>query len=117
MKFVKTDKWVRLRGQVGPNNERCKLDTAVENKDRVFFVPETEAEKEFFDIDTTLGITNIPHGPTSHSPDEWGWRFYPDRTEDDMKKFADSIASYMKTIYEQGVASTTEDPSKKTILN
>lgn len=119
MKFIKTDKWIRLRGQIGPNSERCKIDTPVTDKDRVFFVPETEEELEFFAIDTTLGFTGIPHGPCSHNPDQenWGWRFYPDRTEEDMKKFADSITASMKSMYENGVASTTEEDGKKTILN
>ncbi len=118
MKFIKTDKWIRLRGQIGPNNERCKIDTLVVDKERIFFIPETEEEIDFFNIDTALSFTGIPYGPSSHNPDEpWGYRFYPDRTEMDMEKFANSINASMKNMYENGVASITEEDGKKTILN
>lgn len=119
MKFVKTEKWWRLRGQMGPNNERCKIDTLVEGKERVFFVPETEDEKNFFDMDLMLGYSGIPYGPSGTDPsyETWGWRFYPDRTEEDMKKFAESVASSMKHMVEDGVAAATGKDTKKNVLN
>lgn len=69
MKLIKTSNWVRLRGQIGSNNEVCKLDSLVTDKERVFFVPETDDEKTFFSMDMALNITNIPQGPTAHNPD------------------------------------------------
>ena len=116
MKLVKTTNWIRLRGQLGPKNEICKIDTPVTDKERVFFVPETEDEKTFFSVDMALGLTNIPHGPTSHNPDDpWGWRFYASRTEEDMKVFADSIKQTMEDVYNQGLAQMKD--KKPTILN
>ena len=50
MKYIKSSDWVRLRGQIGANNEICKIDTLVSDKERVFFVPETADELAFFDI-------------------------------------------------------------------
>ena len=106
MKFVKTSKWIRLRGQMGPNREICKIDTPVENKSRIFFVPETEDELSFFSVDLALNITNIPLGPASLDAEigDWGWRFYDGRTPEDMKIFADSIVITMNNIYEHGIS-------------
>lgn len=104
MKYVKTSNWVRLRGQVGPNNEICKIDSLVTEKERVFFVPETDDEKTFFSVDMALGITGIPYGPTTHNPDEWGWRFFADKSEDDMKVFADGVKQAVENVYNQGLA-------------
>lgn len=116
MKLVKSSNWIRLRGQLGPKNETCKIDTPVTDKERLFFVPETEDEKTFLTIDTVLGLTNVPLGPTSHNPDDpWGWRFYANRTEDDMKIFAESIKEIMNSIYNQGLAQTKD--KKPSILN
>lgn len=115
MKYVKTSNWIRLRGQEGPNKEICKIDTAVTEKERVFFVPETEEEKAFFNMDTLLGFTKVPYGPTSHNPDEpWGWRFFANRTEEDMQKFAEGVNATMKNIYEYGLLEST---GKKPVLN
>lgn len=116
MKLIKSSNWIRLRGQEGPNKEICKIDTLVENKERVFFIPETEDEKTFFTIDMALGLSNAPFGPSSHNPDEpWGWRFYANRTEEDMKKFAESIKEMMDSVYNQGLAQLKD--KKPTILN
>lgn len=115
MKLIRSKNWIRLRGQVGPNKEIAKIDTPVSDKERVFFIPETEEEKTYFSIDMALNLTNIPQGPSSHNPDEpWGWRLYPSRTEEDMKRFAESIHEVMNTVYNQGIASLT---GKKTLLN
>lgn len=111
MKYIKTAEWIRLRGQIGPKKEICKIDTPVTGKERVFFIPETEDEKTFFTIDMALNLTGIPYGPTSHNPDEpWGWRFYADKTEEDMKRFADSVNTTMSTVYDQGLARSTKKP-------
>ncbi len=111
MKLVKSSKWIRLCGQVGPNKEICKIDTPVFDKERVFYVPETEEEKAFLSIDMALKLTNIPYGPSSHNPDEpWGWRFYSGRTEADMKKFADGIIETMGTVYNHGVSALSGKP-------
>jgi hypothetical protein len=105
MKLIKSSKWIRLKGQMGPNNETCKIDTPVTDKERVFFIPETEDEKTFFTIDMALGLNAIPFGPTSHNPNEpWGWRFYANRNEDDMTKFAESIKDTMENVYIHGLA-------------
>lgn len=96
MKFLKTSEWIRIRGQMGPNNEICKIDTAVSDKERVFYIPETDDEKSFFNLDMLIGFTGIPYGPTSHSPDEWGWRLFAHRTEQDMVEFSERINELMK---------------------
>jgi hypothetical protein len=116
MKFVKTTNWVRLRGQEGPNNEICKLDTPVTDKERVFFIPETEDEMTFFSIDMALSLTGIPYGPSSHNPDDpWGWRLYASRTEDDMKAFAEGVKKMLDNVYNQGLAFLKD--KKPTVLN
>lgn len=116
MKLVKSSKWVRLRGQIGPNNEVCKLDTPVSDKERAFFVPESEREKTFFQLDSMLNLTGIPQGPTSHNPDDpWGWRFYASRTEEDMANFVKGLEKTMGDIYDKGVAGAKT--GKTTLLN
>lgn len=117
MKYLKTKTWIRLKGQVGPGKEICKIDTPVSDRDRVFFIPETEDEKTFFSIDIALGVSAVPFGPSSHNPDEpWGWRFYEDRTEADMQKFADSIKNTMENVYEHG-ATILKNGNKPQVLN
>jgi len=116
MKLVKTFNWIRLRGQIGPKNEICKIDTPVSDRERAFFIPETDEEKTFLSIDMALGLTNLPYGPSSHNPDDpWGWRFYANRTEDDMKIFADSIKQTMENVYNDGLAQIKD--KKPTTLN
>lgn len=116
MKLVKSSTWIRLRGQEGPNKEVCKIDTPVSDKERVFFVPETEDEKTFFAIDMALNLSGVPYGPSSHNPDDpWGWRFYSSRTEEDMEQFALSIKETMDDVYNWGLAQMKD--KKPTILN
>ena len=117
MKLVKTSNWIRLRGQLAANNEICKIDTAVFDKERVFFVPETDDERTFFSIDSALAITSIPCGPTTHNPDEsWGWRFFADKTEDDMKNFTYSIKQYIERMLDNALEQGLTRPSNR-ILN
>lgn len=49
MKLVKTTNWIRLRGQVGPKNEICKIDTPVTDKERVFFCAGNRRRKKTFE--------------------------------------------------------------------
>ncbi len=44
MKLLKTSNWIRLRGQFEADTI-CKIDSPVSDKERVFFVPETDDEK------------------------------------------------------------------------
>lgn len=116
MKLIKTSAWIRLKGQDGPKNEICKIDTPVSDKERAFFVPETDEEKTFLSIDMALNFTGIPYGPTSHNPDDpWGWRFLGSRTEEDMRVFAESVKETMANVYNEGLAQIKD--KKPSILN
>lgn len=115
MKLVKTTNWIRLRGQVGPKNEICKIDTPVTDKERVFFCAGNRRRKKLLSIDMALQLTGIPYGPSSHNPDDpCGWRFYANRTEADMMEFATTIKQMMENVYNEGLA---HQRNKKPILN
>jgi len=116
MKLIRSSNWIRLKGQEGPNKEICKIDSRVENKERVFFIPETEDEKTFFAIDMALNLSGALYGPSSHNADDpWGWRFYANRTEADMESFAKSIKETMDNVYNWGLAQLRN--KKPTVLN
>ena len=111
MKFVKSDEWIRLRGQIPLNSKSgCKIDTAISGEERVFFVPETEAEKSFFEMDKIYILTGMPYGPASHDPDgDWGWRLTANVIESDMEAFASGIEKAARTLYADGMS--TELPA------
>lgn len=118
MKIVKSKNWIRLRGQVISANEVCKIDTLISDKERVFFVPETDEEKDFLYLDTMFLITLLPYGPVSHNPDdEWGWRFYPEKNEEDVKIFVDGIKKIMASVYNTGVENIYGKKAKERVLN
>lgn len=118
MKLVKSDTWWRLRGQLGPNNEMCKIDTLVTGNPRVFFLPETEEEKTFFNLDIMMYLTLSAYGPSTSNPDDpWGWRFFPElATEEVMKKFEQKISDYMIEAY-KNMHAAKQDGAKPPILN
>jgi len=120
MKLVKSSEWWRRAGQVsGKNGEKAKIDTLVSNKERIFFIPENEDEKNFFDLDKILNLTGVPISPISKDPDgEWGWRFFANRTEQDLAQFADGIKQMMKGVYEKGIGgSVGGNKDSKRVLN
>jgi hypothetical protein len=91
---------VRLRGQIAlDTKEACKIDTLVSGKERIFFIPETNDEKDFFSMDELLGLTGLPVGPASHNPDlDWGWRMEPDTTEQHMQEFIEYINETLERV-------------------
>ena len=101
MKFLKSDKWIRLRGQLPIGSEiPCKIDTKVSDILRLFLIPETEAEKKFFTLDSDLHITGFAIGPVSHNAeDEWGWRLEDSIPQSDIDHFIEDIAVYMDELF------------------
>lgn len=98
MKYVRTNEWFRLRGELRDEKTRepVLIDEPVFGEEAVFLVPETENEVAFFKSDKAYNITQIPYSPTSADPKgDWGWRFDDKTTEKEMRDFAVQVENYM----------------------
>lgn len=102
MKLITTNKWWRLKGQTTLiTQEICKVDTLITDQERVFFIPETNDEKEFFSIDQLLNITGLAISPISEDmKGVWGWRLTAETNKADMETFCKGVKRSMDNMRE-----------------